>query len=145
MNDRQLENKVRQDAVRVKKDMNILVGDSTARFGQFESNVSKTALKAKEDLTTWVDDNVTQLSEGVDKMSGDLKETAVSTAATVKKEVEKGLIQYNTKAQEFAEKVSGSFGVKAVQYPWVAISIALAAGFLLGSLLKPARRTLSYL
>ena len=36
MNDQQLENKVRKDAAKVKKDFNLLVEDSAARLTRFE-------------------------------------------------------------------------------------------------------------
>jgi ElaB/YqjD/DUF883 family membrane-anchored ribosome-binding protein len=142
MNDQQLENKVRKDAAKVKKDLNTLVGDSAARVNRYEDNVSQATGKAKEDLTTWVEGGVSQLSEGVEKLTGDARETVVGAAATVKKDVGHGLSQYNAKAQEVADKVPGGFGKKAAKYPWVAISIGLAIGFLLGSLLKPARQHL---
>lgn len=63
----------------------------------------------------------------------------VSAAATVKQDVRHGLNDYNAKAQKVADKVPGGFSEMAAKYPWVAISIAVAVGFLLGSLLKPAR------
>ena len=116
--------------------------DGAARFSIFEDNVSQATGKAKEDLTTWVEDGVSQLSEGFEKLTGDARETVVGAAATVKEDVGHGLSQYNAKAQEVADKVPGGFGEKAARYPWVAISIALAVGFLLGSLLKPARQPL---
>jgi len=139
MNDQQVEKKVRQDAVNVKKDISTLVGDSAARMSRFENSVSQATGKAKEDLTTWVEDNVSQLSEGVEKLTGDVKQTVADTAATVQKDVGHGLSQYNAKAQKVADQVPGSFGKKVARYPWVAISIALTVGFLLGLLLKPAR------
>ena len=140
MNDQAFENKVRQDSGRVKKDLSTLMGDGAAWFTRFEDYVSQATGKAKEDLTTWVGDGVSQLSEGVEKLTIDAKETVVGAAATVKKDVGQGLSQYNAKAQEVADKVPGGIGEKAVKYPWVAMSIVMAVGFLLGSLLKPARR-----
>lgn len=131
MNDRQLEKKVRQDAAKVKKDISTLVGDSTARMSRFGENVNQTA----EDLTTRVGD-------GYEKLMADASETVVSAAADVNKNVGHSLSQYNAKAQQTADKLPGSLGKKIARYPWVAISITLAAGFLLGSLLKPARRFL---
>jgi ElaB/YqjD/DUF883 family membrane-anchored ribosome-binding protein len=113
MNDQQLEHKVLKDTDQTKKDISILAGDGAAR-----------------------------LSRGFEKLTGDAKETVVDAAETVKKGVGQGLSQYNAKAQEFADQVPGDFSQKAARYPWVAISIALAAGFLLGGLLKPARRPL---
>ena len=74
-------------------------------------------------------------------MSGDATEAVVGAAATVKKDVGHGLSQYNAKAQEVADKVPGGFGAKTARYPWVAITIALVVGFMLGGFLKPARHS----
>jgi ElaB/YqjD/DUF883 family membrane-anchored ribosome-binding protein len=142
MNDQQLETKVRQDAAKVKKDLSTLVGDGTARINRFEENVTQAPGKAKDNLTTWVEDGVAQLGEGFEMLTDDAKETVAGAAATVKKEVGNGMNQYNTKVQEFADKVPGGFGKNAVKYPWLAISIALAVGFLLGGLLKPTPKFL---
>ena len=111
MNDRQFEKKVEQETAKVKKDLNNLVGDS-----------------------------VNQLGEKVEKLTDDAKETLVSTATTVKKDIGHSVSQYNAKAQEYAEKVPGGLAEKAAKYPWVAISIGLGIGVLLGGLLKPSRR-----
>ena len=140
MNGQQLENKVNQDAVKVKKDLSTLVGDGAARIGKFGENVGQATGKAKEDLATWVEGSVDQLSEGFEKLAGDAKETVVGAAATVKKEVGHGLSQYNAKAQEVADKVPGGFGEKAARYPWVALSIALGVGFLIGFILRPVQQ-----
>lgn len=137
MNNQRLENNVRQDIAKLKKDLSTLEGDRAARFGKFEANVSK----AIEDLTTWVEDGVSQLGEEFEKLSDDAKETVVSSAAVVKKDVGQGLSQYNAKVQEYANKVPGDFGEKAARYPWVAITIALVVGFVLGSLFNSARQS----
>ncbi len=142
MNDRQLENKVRQDISRVKKDLNTLMGDSAARLSRVEDNLSQATGKVKEDLTTWMGDGVSQLSDGFEKMTGDARKTVVGAAATVKKDVGHGLSQYNAKARELVDKVPGGFDKKAGRYPWVAVSIALVIGLFLGSVLKPARQPL---
>lgn len=142
MKDGRLEKKVRQDTSRVKKDLNALTSDGVALIDRFEANLSQATDKAKEDLTTWMEDSVSQLLEEFEKLVGDAKETVVDTAATVTKDVGQGLRQYNAKVQEAADKVPGGFSEKAVQYPWVAISIGLAFGLLLGVILKPGRRPL---
>ena len=142
MNNRQLEKKIRKDATKVKKDISTLVEDGAARLSRFEGNFSQATGKAKEDLTTLVEDGVSHLSEGVEKLAGEVKDTVVGAAATVKKDVGHGLSQYNTKAQEVADKVPGSFSKKVARYPWVAMSITMAFGFLLGILLKPTRQPL---
>jgi hypothetical protein len=139
MNDRQLENKVYMDAENVIKDTDILVGDSAVLLGRYESNVGQATVKAKEDLATWVGDGVSNFGEGVEKLTGDAKETVVVAAAAVKKDVGRGLEQYNTKAQEVADQVPGDFSKKVARYPWVAITVTLAFGFLLGGLFKQAQ------
>ncbi len=143
MNNKQLENKVRQDATKLKKDLGALVEDSSTRITRIGDNVYKVTGKAKEDLTTWAEDSVSQLSDGIDKLAGDARETVVDAATTVKKDVSHGLKNYNAKVQEVADRVPGGFSEKAARYPWVALSIALAVGFVLGGLLKPARQALS--
>ena len=142
MNDRQLENKICQDAANVIKDVSTLAGDSAARFGRFENDVSQATGKAKVDLTTWVDENVSQMSKEFEKLTGDARDTLVNVAATAKKDVGHGLSQYNTKVQELADKAPGGFGKKAAKYPWVALSITVVVGFLLGMLIRPARQQL---
>jgi hypothetical protein len=139
MNDQQLDNKVRRDVAKVKKDLNTLVEHGAARISRLGDTLSQSTVKAKEDLTTWAEDGVTQLSVGVEKLTGDARNTVVATAATVKKDVGHGLIQYNAKAQKVANRIPGSFGKQAIRYPWVSISIALALGLLVGIVLKPAR------
>lgn len=139
MNEQQVDDKIRRDASKVKKLLITLVGDGSARFSILEDNVTQAASKAKEDLTLWVEDGVSQLSEEFDKLTGEAVETVVGTAATVKKDVGRGLSQYNTRAQEVADKIPGGFAEKAAKYSWVAITMALFVGFLLGILIKPGR------
>ncbi len=136
MNDQQLDNKVRKDAAKVQKDIGTLVEDSATQISRLGDNVSQATGQVKENVTTWVDDSVSQLSDGFEKLTGDAREIVVDAAAAVKKDVGHGLSQYNAKAQEIADRVPGDFGKKAARYPWVAISIALVIGFLLGSLLR---------
>ena len=100
----------------------------------------KDAEKVKKDVTLMVGDSVSRVSQEFDKLANTTKETVVNAAETVRKEVGNGLSQYNEKARDVAEKVPGDIANKATQYPWVAISIALTVGFLLGSFIKPGRK-----
>jgi len=142
MNDQQLENKVRQDAAKVKKDVSTLVGDSAARFGRFEDSVSQAAGKAMDDFPKWAEGGASQLTERFEDLAGDAREAVVGAAAAVKKDVGHGLSRYNAKVQELADKAPGGFVKKAARYPWVALSISLVVFFLLGMLIKPARQPL---
>jgi ElaB/YqjD/DUF883 family membrane-anchored ribosome-binding protein len=140
MNDQKLENNVRKDAAKVKKDIGGMVEDSAALLSSFEDNVSHVTGKAKSDLTNWVEDGVSQLSTSFEKVTSDASKTAVNAADSVKKDVGRGLRQYNAKAQKTADKIPGGLGKQAASYPWVAMSIALIIGLVLGSLLNPTRQ-----
>ena len=106
---------------------------------QFNEKVSQDADMVIEDLNTLVGNGVSEFNQEFQKLTGDARETMLSAVTAIKKDIGHGLSQYNAKAQEVADKVPGGLGEKAARYPWVAISIALAAGLLLGGLLKPAR------
>ena len=140
MNDMQLEKKIRLDTAKVRKDLKTLADDSSARLSRLENNVNHVTGKAKDDLTAWVDDNVSQLSDKVEKLTSDARDTVVGAAASVKKDVGHGLSQYNAKAQKVIDSVPGDFGKKAARYPWVGMSIALLVGLMVGSLLRPVWR-----
>ena len=143
MNEKQLDKKVIQDANNVKKEIDNLVEDSATRLGKFGDNVSQATVKAKEDVTTWAEDSAAQLSKGFEKFSGEAKETVVDAAAAVKKDVGQRLNQYNSKAQDIASNFPDSgLAKKVAMYPWVAIAIGLAVGFLLGILLRPSQNLL---
>lgn len=112
MNDKQLEKKIQQDTADIRRDLNTLMENSM-------SNVTR----------------------GFEKLKSDTKETLSGAAESVKKDMEYGFGQYNAKAQEYANKVPGNFGDKVTQYPWIAITFGLGIGLLLGALLKPSRRS----
>lgn len=107
MNDRQTENKVQQDAEKIKKDFGAMVGDG-----------------------------VSYLSEGFEKLKGEAKETVDSTMASVKEDISLGLKKYNENAQRAAEKVPGGFSDTISRYPWVGLTVALVVGYQLGRFFK---------
>ncbi len=130
-NNRQLEKRVSQDADRIKKDLNALMGDSTALISRFENDLVQSTGRVKG--------GIAQMSGKVEKLSNDAKESVIDATAAMKREMGRGLSSYNARAQEVANKVPGDLGRKAVRYPWVTITVALFIGFLLGGLIKPAR------
>ena len=107
---------------------------------QHENQMSQDTAKVKKDLNTLLENSVSQFTEGIEKITGEAKDSVLGAAETVKKDVGFRLNQYNAKAQEVVDKVPGGFSDKAVRYPWVALSLAVGVGFLLGSLLKPTRQ-----
>ncbi len=129
MNDKAFENKVNRDVDQTKKDFTTLG----------EDNISGLA-RIKKDLVTLGDDGVTGLSRKFEQLADDTKEMVTDTVKTLNKDVGHRLSQYNTKVQDVADRVPGSFGKKAAGYPWVTITISLVFGLLLGVLLKPGRQ-----
>lgn len=140
MNDQQLEKKVSQDAAKVQKELNTLVGDSAARVGRFGENVTQATDKAKEDITTWVEDSAAHVSKGFEKFTDHAQETAEDAAATMKKQVGHRLNQYNTMMQDAADNLPKGVAKQITRYPWVVITVGLVIGILLGLLLRPSQQ-----
>jgi ElaB/YqjD/DUF883 family membrane-anchored ribosome-binding protein len=96
--------------------------------------------RIKKDLNKMLANRVSQITEEIDKLTEEAKEAMLGAAESVKKDMGSRLDLYNSKAQEVVEKVPGGLVDKATRYPWVAISLALVAGLVLGGLLKPTRQ-----
>ncbi|MFU8773724.1 MAG: hypothetical protein ACNA8H_15055, partial [Anaerolineales bacterium] len=94
----------------------------------------------RKDLVTLGDDGVTGLNRKFSQLAGDAKTRVSDAVETLNKDVTHGLSQYNAKVQNVADRVPGGFGKKAAGYPWVAITISLVFGLLVGFLLKPGRQ-----
>jgi ElaB/YqjD/DUF883 family membrane-anchored ribosome-binding protein len=106
----------------------------------FENKVDRDIDKAKEDLATLGDDGVAGLSRKAEQLADNAKEMVAGSVKAFNEEVGQGLSQYNAKVQNIADRVPGDFSKKVARYPWVAVSIGLAIGLLLGVVLKPARQ-----
>ena len=106
-----------------------------------KNQLSKDAEEIKEDINTLAEDSVSQVSKDYENIKEEVKTTVNGAIHSMKKEVEYGLSQYNTKAQELADKVHDGLGKEITKYPWVSISVALVIGVLIGGFLKPGRRT----
>jgi hypothetical protein len=129
MNDKRLDKQIRKDVDQVKKDVSVLMRDSAARLHITDG-------KASKDLIARVDETVSQLSKDVEKLSG----TARDTAATMSKGFGARFNEYNTKAQDLVVKVPASVSKRASRNPWAVIAICLAAGLMLGFVIKPSPR-----
>lgn len=143
MNDQQLDNKVRRDEARLKKDIISLVENRAAQFSRLEGSLVKSAGKAQKGLGAWFEESTARVSKEMKKLTGSTKETVTDAAGKAKKNFSHTLRQFNTKAQKAADRIPVRFSKKADRSPWVAISIGVAlVGILLGIILKPARTQL---
>jgi len=107
----------------------------------FENKVNRDIDKAKEDVATLGEDGVTGLSRKFEQLTDETKEMVTDAVKSLNQEVGHGLSTYNAKVQDFADRLPGDLGKKAARYPWVTITMSLAAGLLLGVLLlKPGRQ-----
>jgi ElaB/YqjD/DUF883 family membrane-anchored ribosome-binding protein len=99
---------------------------------QFEKKMRQDANKVIKDVHTLLEDGAAQLGRFEERMSQggkQAKEDLVNWAEESASQMGDGF-----------EKVTGSMAQKVTDHPWVAISVGLAFGFVLGSLLKPARQ-----
>ena len=106
----------------------------------FENKVNRDIDKAKEDVATLGEDGVTGLSRKFEQLTDETKEMVTDAVKSLNQEVGHGLSTYNAKVQDFADRLPGDLGNKVARFPWVTITMSLAAGFLLGVLLKPRRQ-----
>lgn len=114
--------------------------DVKSDYKDVEEKTLEAVSSAKDNVVAWVEEGVSNIKEGTHHLVDDAKETYDKTTQAIDKNVKKGLSQYNSKAQEVADKVPGGLGDTVIKYPWVAISIGLLFGIVLGFLLKPARK-----
>ena len=106
----------------------------------FENKVNRDIDKAKEDVATLGEDGVTGLSRKFEQLTDETKELVTDAVKSLNQEVGHGLSTYNAKVQDFADRLPGDIGNKVARFPWVTITMSLAAGLLLGVLLKPRRQ-----
>jgi len=107
---------------------------------KLEKKIQNDMAVIRQDLDTLMKNNASKISQGYEKLIGEAKETLGDAVGTVKKEVGHGLSEYDAKVQEYANKVHGDLDDMVTNYPWVAITIGLAIGLILGGLLKPSRK-----
>ena len=105
-----------------------------------EKNIQNDVTDLRRDLNTLKENSATNVAKGFEKMRKETKDTLSEAAETVKKDVGQGIGRYNSKAEEFVDRLPGDFVEKVAKYPWVAITVGVAIGFLVGGLLKPSRR-----
>ena len=135
MNETQQDQKIQQDVNRVVKNLNTLKDDSVVRANMVGENLAQ----YPENVASWVNTGVATLSAEFEKVKDDAAEKVAKATTTVKKNVGDSLVQYNASANEAAMKLPGNVCVMARKYPWVAISFALVAGFVLRGVFIPRR------
>jgi len=108
---------------------------------QLEKKIQHDTADIRRDLNSLMENSVSNVTKGFEKLKSDTKGTLSGAAESVKNDLGSKLGQYNAKAQEYANKVPGDLVHKVNKYPWVAITIGLGVGLFLGGLLKTAQRS----
>jgi ElaB/YqjD/DUF883 family membrane-anchored ribosome-binding protein len=107
---------------------------------EFGTKMEKDGTRVKKAINTMVGDGVSQLKGEFDEFSGTVKSNANEAASSMRKDVNRGMKQYNSKAQEVVDRLPFDISQNVRKYPWVVISLSLIFGFTLGILLKPSHQ-----
>jgi ElaB/YqjD/DUF883 family membrane-anchored ribosome-binding protein len=108
-----------------------------------EKRIYRNLDRTKRDLAALKDDTVTGLSWKIGQLTDGPIKSTTEAMKTLNKSIGQGLSQYNTRIQGAVSKVPGDINKKASRYPWVAISMAIFMGLILGVSLKPTRRVMA--
>ena len=108
---------------------------------QFQSKMEKDGTNVKKAVDNMVDDGVSQLKSEYDEFRGLVKDNVNSAASSIKKDVNHGMEQYNSKAQKVLDKLPFDLNHSVSKYPWVVITFGMVFGLILGFLLKPSRQS----
>ncbi len=73
-----------------------------------------------------------KLNRDINRIACEAQDTVTNKAKSVAKDVGQGLSQYNSRVDNLVSKIPGNINTKASRYPWVALSIMLVIGLLMG-------------
>jgi hypothetical protein len=94
--------------------------------------ISQDTKKVKKDFVDLAKDSSARLNHDIERIAGEAQDTVSTAARTVAKDVSQGLTNYNTSVEDLVAKIPGNINKKASRYPWVAISMVLVIGLLVG-------------
>ena len=132
MNELQLDQNIKQDVTQVKNAVKTRIEDGI-------NTISKDLDHSTENVEARFKSDLAQFSNEFEEAKGDATKTIAHATTKVMKNVGNGLSQFFSKTAEVAKKLPGGVGAKVVEYPWVAIPVALMAGFFLRGILMPSQ------
>jgi len=100
--------------------------------------ISQDTKKVKNDVVELAKDSSARINHGIEKIAGDAQDTVSTAAKTVAKDVSQGLTQYNSRVDGLVAKIPGDINKKASRYPWVAMSVVLVTGLIVGVVIGAA-------
>lgn len=108
---------------------------------QFTNKMEKDGIRVKKAVDNMAADGVSQLKNEYKEFSGTFKDNVNDAAKSIRKDVNDGMKQYNSKAHEIADKLHSGISQNVSKYPWVVISLGLIIGIALGFMFKPSRQS----
>lgn len=108
---------------------------------QFKNKMEKDGDRVIKAVDNMAADGVSQLKSEYKEFTGTFKDNVNDAAKSIKKDVNNGMSQYNSKAHEIADKLHSGISQNVSKYPWVVISVGLIFGVVLGFMLKPSRQS----
>jgi len=108
-----------------------------------EKRINRDLDRTKRDLAALKENAVTGLNWKIGQLTDGPRKSTTAAMKTLNKSIGQGLTQYNARVQDAVSKVPGDINKKASHYPWVAVSMAIVMGLILGVTLKPSRRVVA--
>ena len=132
MNNPQFDQKINRDVTQVKNAVKTRIEDGI-------NTISKDLDHSSENVEARFKSDLAQFSNEFEEAKGDATKTIAHTTNKIVKNVGNGLSHFFSKTAEVAKKLPGDVGTKVGEYPWVAIPVALMAGFFLRGILMPSQ------
>lgn len=108
---------------------------------QFGNKMEKDGIRIKNAVDLMAGDGLSHLKNELDEFTSTVKDNVTGASSFIRKDINYRMKQYNSKAQEIADKLHISFPRSFSKYPWVVISLGLVFGFMLGIVLKPSQQS----
>ncbi len=104
-----------------------------------EKKINRDLERARRDLSELSDDIITRLRGNFGQLADNPRKSATVAMKNLNKSIGQGLEQYNTRVQDVVDRVPGDIGKKARGYPWVAITMSMLLGLMVGGIIRFAR------
>ena len=111
-----------------------------------EKRINRNIDRVRRDIAALGDDATTELNRRFELLTdGPRKKAEVAikdmnrSIGQMNKSIGRGLNQYNAKIQDAVDKVPGDLGKKVTGYPWVAVTMSMVLGLVLGAVLGFSR------
>jgi hypothetical protein len=124
------------ELVNVKSDAGIRLAGGIFLFHEFGNDANPTDKINKREVSTWVEDDLFNVSNGIEIINVDVKSEQVKALEFVNNGIENGLSVYDANEQMMADDEAFSFTQRNPAESRLTILAVLVFGFLLGVLFR---------